>query len=197
MIVGHSMGGMLATHLSYMKPSLFKQLVLINPIGLEKYSDYVQIKDPQFFYEKELKKTEAGVRNYQKKNYYDGKWTDEYEKLLNIHIGWLNGQDKALIAWNNALTYMPIFTEDIVSKVKDLKVPTVLIIGTRDTTGPGRGWKKPDVNYKLGEYDKLGRAFIERFKNTKTELIELNGLGHLPQFESYSRFSEVFYPVFD
>lgn len=196
-IVGHSMGGMLATHLSYMKPSLFKQLVLINPIGLEKYSDYVQIKDPQFFYEKELKKTEAGVRNYQKKNYYDGKWTDEYEKLINIHIGWLNGPDKALIAWNNALTYMPIFTEDIVSKVKDLKVPTVLIIGTRDTTGPGRGWKKPGVDYKLGQYQKLGKSFIQGFKNTDAKLLELEGLGHLPQFENYGVFSKVFYPLFD
>ena len=92
---------------------------------------------------------------------------------------------------------MPIFTEDIVSKVKDLKVPTVLIIGTRDTTGPGRGWKKPGVDYKLGQYQKLGKSFIQGFKNTDAKLLELEGLGHLPQFENYGVFSKVFYPLFD
>ena len=34
-LVGHSMGGMLASHFTYLYPQSVKQLVLINPIGLE------------------------------------------------------------------------------------------------------------------------------------------------------------------
>ena len=56
-VIGHSMGGMLATTLELNDPNV-SDLILINPIGLEPYLDYVQIKDPEFFYAMEIKKTE-------------------------------------------------------------------------------------------------------------------------------------------
>lgn len=179
-IMGHSMGGMLAMRYSLMYGDDVRRLVLVNPIGLEDYLDYVQYKDVDFFYEKELDKTVADVLEYQRKHYYDGKWSDAYEELIQIHKGWLNGDDWQRIAWNNALTYDMIFTGSVVDELDELQVPTTLIIGTRDTTGPGRGWKKPGVNYQLGQYDKLGKLTAERIPNA--ELMEIPGIGHLPQF---------------
>lgn len=192
-VVGHSMGGMLAVNMAYLFPDSVNKLVLINPVGLEPYLDYVEYKEPGFFYKKELNKTIEGIRNYQKKNYYDGKWDEEYEKLLIPHKGWLNGPDWKKVAWNNALTYGPIFTEDITPKFEKITQDTYFIIGTRDTTGPGRGWKKAGVDYKLGQYQKLGKAAASKVKNAT--LLELPGLGHMPQFEDYERFSRVFLSV--
>lgn len=190
-LVGHSMGGMLAVNMATMYQQSISKLILINPIGLEPYLQYVEYKDPQFFYENEKKKTVAMFREYQKKNYYDGKWSNEYEKLITPFKGQKNGPDYDIVAWNNALTYNPIFTEDIVSKFSQIKVPTALIIGTRDKTGPGRAWKKPGINRKLGEYKKL--ADNAKWKIRDSKLYELPGLGHMPQFEDYSRFQKVFY----
>ena len=51
-VVGHSMGGMLASHLSYLYPERFQKMILVNPIGLERYADFVEMKDPQFFYDR-------------------------------------------------------------------------------------------------------------------------------------------------
>ena len=197
-LVGHSMGGMLAVNMAYLYSESVSKLVLINPIGLEPYLDYVQNKDTHFFYQRELNKTVKGARNYQQKNYYAGKWHKDYEALLTPLKGWLNGPDWQIIAWNNALTYSPIFNEDITPKLPKLTTPSHFIIGTRDTTGPGRGWKKNDAvsqNYKLGDYKNLGKAAAASMQNAT--LHELNSLGHMPQFEDYARFSKVFFKVMD
>jgi len=193
-VVGHSMGGMLATHFSYLYPSTVKKIVLVNPVGLEPYLKYVEFKDPSFFYKIELNKTAEKVKKYQFKNYYDGKWKKEYDRLIAHTLGQIKGSDWPIVAWSNARTYGPIFSEDITEKFGQINKNIILILGTRDRTGPGRNWKKPGVKYKLGQYDKLGKNLSKKYKNIK--LVELNGLGHMPQFEDYKRFSEVFYSQF-
>lgn len=117
-VVGHSMGGMVATKFNKLFAKVVKKLVLVNPIGLENYLDYVAYVDPGQFYKAELNKTPEKIRAYQRKNYYDGKWSPEYEKLIQIHIGQLAHPDYPLVAWNNALTYGPIFTNPIVEDFK-------------------------------------------------------------------------------
>ena len=114
---------------------------------------------------------------------------------MTIHEGWFNGPDKDIIAWTNSLTYIPIFSEDIVSKFPQIRVPSELIIGTRDRTGPGRGWKKPGIKYSLGQYQNLGKTAVARFPKGVARLHELTGLGHMPQFEDYDRFGKVFYSI--
>lgn len=193
-VVGHSMGGMLATHYSHFYPNDVTQLILINPIGLENYLAKVEIKDSDFFYANELNKTLAGARSYQQKNYYDGQWSEVYEALLVPLKGQLQHADWPRVAWNNALTYGPVFNEPIVDVLGKIQQPTTLIIGSRDRTGPGRGWKK-DPRQELGRYDLLGKQAAAVLQ--KGKLYELDGLGHMPQFEDYARFSAVFYPLFE
>ena len=194
-LVGHSMGGMLATTFAVNYPKSVNKLILINPIGLEDYGKYVEFKDVNFFYKRELAKTIDKAINYQKKNYYDGKWSSEYEKLLIPLKGMLAGEDWKIVAWNNALTYGPIFSENIVDRFSQVTSKTFLIIGTRDKTGPGRGWLKEGVTIKLGEYKKLGINANNLIKGSK--LIELDGLGHMPQYENYNVFINSFYKAVD
>lgn len=98
------------------------------------------------------------------------------------------------VAWNNALTYGPIFTEDITSQFSKINNKTFFIIGTRDLTGPRRNWKRSGVHTKLGQYDKLGKITKKKINNSV--LFELSALGHMPHFEDYKRFSKVFNKVF-
>lgn len=193
-VVGHSMGGMLAVHYALNYQDQVKQVILINPVGLEPYAKYTELKDPEFFYNRlEKNKTIVKIRNYQKKNYYDGKWNESYEELIKIHEGWLNGPDWPTVAWNNALTYLPIFAEDITRRLPELRTEVSLIIGTRDRTGPGRGWMKKGTKYELGRYDRLGKTFKRTLPSAT--VIELENLGHMPQFEDYKRFAKAFYKL--
>jgi pimeloyl-ACP methyl ester carboxylesterase len=189
------MGGMLATTFAVNYPASVNKLILINPIGLEDYGKYVEFKDINFFYKRELATTLDKARSYQSKNYYDGKWSSEYEKLLIPLKGMLAGKDWETVAWNNALTYGPIFSENIVSRFSQIKNETFLIIGTRDKTGPGRGWLKEGVTRKLGEYKDLGKSTKAMIKDSV--LIELDGVGHMPHYENYNVFIKAFYKAID
>ena len=67
LVVGHSMGGMVATKYVKQFGEEVEKLILINPIGLEDYLKYVEYKDTNFFfYKNELKKDkEDSIKNYQ------------------------------------------------------------------------------------------------------------------------------------
>lgn len=189
-IVGHSMGGMLATRFALDYPEAAEKLILVNPIGLENYLQFVEYRDVGFFYANELKRTSEKIKDYQRKNYYDGEWNARYDALTMPLVGQINGPDWNTLAFVNALTYDMIFTQPVVEEFKDLKVQTVLILGTRDRTGPGRNWMKAGVDYELGRYDMLGQRIQKR--NSSISLYELEGLGHLPHIEDFGQFSAVF-----
>ncbi len=189
-IVGHSMGGMLASRFTLQYPENTEKLILINPIGLENYLKYSEYKDVSFFYQNELKKKPEDIIKYQMKNYYDGEWNKEYAALTLPLIGWINGADYSDLSMVSALTYDMIFTNPVVEEFSEIQTPTTLILGTRDRTGPGRGWKKSGVIRELGRYDRLG-AEIKNI-NASFDVVELDGLGHLPHIENFDRFSDVF-----
>ncbi len=188
-MVGHSMGGMLATRFALNYPEATSQLVLLNPIGLENYLHYVQYQDVSFFYNLELKSSPETIVAYQRQSYYDGNWSPRYWQLTLPLIGWVRGPDWPQLAKVSALTYDMIFTQPVVEEFDDLQVPAALILGTRDRTGPGRQWQKPGVTYELGRYDQLGGKVRQR--NPDMQLYELGGLGHLPHIEDFDRFKVV------
>ncbi|WP_166424332.1 alpha/beta hydrolase [Paraglaciecola sp. 20A4] len=194
-ILGHSMGGMLATRFALMFPENVTRLVLVNPIGLENYLIYTQYRDPEFFYQQELKKSAESIQAYQQKNYYAGKWNQDYAMLTYFLIGQAQGGDKDTIARVNALTYDMIFTQPVIEEFKYLQVPTRLILGTRDRTAPGRNWQKEGNTHQLGRYDLLGARVVKQLKDGK--LYPLTGLGHLPQIEDFSRFKVVLEQALD
>ncbi|HPF36293.1 MAG TPA: alpha/beta hydrolase [Candidatus Krumholzibacteria bacterium] len=187
-VVGHSMGGMLASRFALQHPERTVELILINPIGLENYLEFVEYRDPAFFEANEKALTAEKIRAYQQANYYDGAWSERYAALTEPLVGWVQGPDRDLIARVNARTYDMIFTQPVVTEFQDLTVPVSLILGTRDRTGPGRGWKRPDVTRELGRYDRLGLETLARIPHA--ELFQLEGLGHLPQIEDFAGFSE-------
>lgn len=192
-VLGHSMGGMLASRFALLYPGVTEALILVNPIGLENYLHYVKYKDVNFFYQNELKKTAEGIVSYQRKNYYDGNWNEAYEALTIPLQGWVRGDDWDTLAKVSALTYDMIFTQPVIEEFNDFTMPVTLILGTRDTTGPGRNWKKDGVTYTLGEYDKLGSRVKAR--NSNIDVKPLADLGHLPFIEDFSRFKPVLMDV--
>ena len=141
-VLGHSMGGMISTKYVKQFQNEVEKLILINPIGLEDYLRYVEYKDTNFFYKKELKKTKDSIKKYQMNAYYDGKWNENYEKLIEPAVAQLHSKDYNVVAWAQAATYNMIFSEQIVTDFDLIYKPVVLLNGTRDRTAPGRAWKK-------------------------------------------------------
>jgi pimeloyl-ACP methyl ester carboxylesterase len=187
-VIGHSMGGMLASRFALLFPEKTEKVTLVNPLGLENYLRYVEYKDIDFFYKNELGLTPERIRNYQKAYYYDGVWNDKYEALAAPLIGWVIGPDWDKLAQISARVYDMIFTGPVVEEFKYFQMPAHLIIGTRDRTGPGRNWKRADSDHELGRYDLLGMEV--RRNSPNVTVIELGDYGHAPQIENFEVFKE-------
>jgi pimeloyl-ACP methyl ester carboxylesterase len=182
-VVGHSMGGMLAVRFALQHPEQTEKLVLVNPIGLEDYGALVSYRGIDDTYRQELAATPESLREYQRQSYYGGEWKPEYEHLLEAQAGWTQHPEYSQVAWNSALTADMIFTQPVVHDLPRLRVPTLLIIGQRDRTALGRPWAKPEVAPTLGNYPKLGRQTADAIPGAK--LVEIPGVGHMPQVEAF------------
>jgi pimeloyl-ACP methyl ester carboxylesterase len=192
-VVGHSIGGMLATRFALMFPERVERLVLVNPIGLEDWKRLVPYKTIDELYASELKSTPETVRTYMKENYFGGTWKPEFESLVEIQAGWIRGPDRLRMAWLSALTTDMAFTQPVLYEFGDLKMPVLLIIGQADRTALGKNWAPPMVREKMGNYPELGR--LTKAAIPTCQLVEIEGAGHLPQvqqFDTYWRAMESF-----
>lgn len=185
-VLGHSMGGMLATRFALMFPERTAKLILANPIGLEDWKTKVPYAPVDKQFAKELKQNYDSLKQYQLKNYYHNTWKPAYDEWLNLLAGWTLSKDYPLIAWNSALTSDMIFTQPVCYEFENLKVPTLLIIGQADRTAIGKDAAPAGVKETLGNYPVLGRLTQQKIKNSK--LVELDGVGHLPHVEAFDRF---------
>jgi pimeloyl-ACP methyl ester carboxylesterase len=185
-VLGHSMGGMLAVRFALMYKEDVSKLILVNPIGLEDYKRKVMYQKIEKLYQEELKKTEEGIRSYQKENYYHGEWKPEYEPWVQLLYRWSLNPEYPRLAWNAALTSEMVYTQPVVYEFGDLKAQTLLIIGQLDRTAIGKNLTPPDVRKTLGNYPELGRATQGAIPNAK--LVELSQVGHVPHIEAYEKF---------
>jgi pimeloyl-ACP methyl ester carboxylesterase len=186
-LLGHSMGGMVATRFALMYPDVVEKLILENPIGLEDWKVWVPYQSVDDWYQSDLKQDYEKIKNYQLTFYYDNKWKPQYDRWVNILAGWtLNKEIYPTVAKNAAITYDMIFTQPVCYEFQNLKMPVLLIIGQRDRTALGKGKAPKDVQDKLGNYPVLGRETAKKIPNAK--LTEIEGIGHLPHIEAYDRF---------
>ncbi|HTE25461.1 alpha/beta fold hydrolase [Flavitalea sp.] len=185
-VLGHSMGGMLATRFALMYPEMTDKLILENPLGLEDWKLSIPYTSVDYLYQAELRQNYKSIKQYQLTNYYNNKWKPEYEKWVGILAGWTKNRNYSLLAWNSALTYDMIFTQPVVYEFKNLSMPVLLIIGQRDRTAPGKANAPAKIRESLGNYPKLGRQTARQIASSR--LVELDNVGHLPHIEAYDRF---------
>ncbi|MFC6338706.1 alpha/beta fold hydrolase [Pseudomonas sp. CCM 7891] len=186
-VLGHSTGGMLATRYALLYPQQTEQLVMVNPIGLEDWKALgVPYRTVDQWYERELKMSAEGARKYQQSTYYGGRWKPEYDRWIDMLVGMNKGPGQKQVAWNSALIYDMIFTQPVYYEFKDLQVPTLLMIGTADTTAIGSDIASPAVKAKVGHYEVLGKQVSRQIPHST--LVEFPGLGHAPQMEEPAQF---------
>ena len=185
-ILGHSMGGMVASRFALMYPQMVEKLVLENPIGLEDYKLKVPYQSVDKWYQNELKSNFESIKKYQLNSYYDGKWKPAYTRWVNLSAGWTLNKDYPKVAWNNALTYDLIMTQPVVYELQNIKTPTLLIIGQRDRSAVGKNYASAEDQKTMGNYPELGKKTHSIIKNS--QLIELDNIGHLPHIEDFDRF---------
>ncbi|MGN7203366.1 alpha/beta fold hydrolase [Pedobacter sp. SAFR-022] len=179
-ILGHSMGGMLATRYALMFPERTEKLLLEDPIGLEDYRTFIPYTNTEKQYQTELKATPESVRKYYQGSYFT-KWKPEYDELVRIAGGVSYSKEFPRYAKVAAMTYTMIFEQPVVYEFKNLKVPTVLFIGLEDNTIVGKASLTPEQQAQHGQYKVLGKKAAAEIPGAK--LIEFENCGHIPHLE--------------
>ncbi|MDB5262142.1 MAG: alpha/beta hydrolase [Adhaeribacter sp.] len=184
-VVGHSMGGMLATRFALIYPETTAKLVLENPLGLEDYRLLVPYQPLTQAYQNELKTTEESIRKYHQTYYVS--WKPAYEENVRVPGAQTRSPDYPKVALASAQTYDMIYQQPVVYEFPRIAVPTLLVIGQADRTVVGKALiKDKNVLAKAGQYPELGKKTAAAIKNAK--LVELPNVGHIPHLEAPESF---------
>jgi pimeloyl-ACP methyl ester carboxylesterase len=183
------MGGMLAMRYVISFPGETSGLVLVNPIGLEDWkAKGVPFSPVDQLYENEQKTSYDTVKQYQQSTYYGGEWKPEYDRWVNMLVGMYRGAGGRLVAWDQALTSDMIFTQPVVYELELISVPTLLLIGLKDTTAIGKDRAAPEIAKTLGNYPDLSWEAQQRIKNAT--LVSFPELGHAPHLQDAETFNK-------
>ncbi len=178
MVVGHSMGGMLAARFATQYPDMTERLVLYNPIGLT---------DGRFngrpagsideAYKRNLDSTYQSIRaSLMRYVAHDpNEWNDTFESYARIRYGWTLGADWPRLAMVQALIGNVNYADPVVYDWAHITAPTMVFGGAEDRlAGPSS-------------------VFQERMKYISetipggAKLLLLPGLGHVAHIESPER----------
>ncbi len=175
-VIGHSMGGMLATRFAASFPDITERAVIYNPIGLHdpRYErPWVSAEDS---YKRMMAQTDdqrwqgfyANIRRY----FPPGAWKPEYEKYVRILYAPTLSSDWPRWAMVRAIYQQITYLDPVDYDWPKIKVKTLVIGGEQDT---------PD--------------FAERARHIAqtipgAELVLLPGLGHVPHLQA----PEMFFP---
>jgi len=185
-VVGHSMGGMLAVRFTLLYPGMVDKLVIEDPIGLEDYRTFVPYASVEELYKGELNATYESLLNYQK-GYYTS-WKPEYEQYVRDQAWVLGTGEYARDALASALTSEMVYQQPVCYEFSRIERPTLLIIGREDRTVPGKARLSPEMKAIAGDYPKLGKKTQEMILGSK--LVEIQGAGHIPHIERPEAFDQ-------
>lgn len=163
-IVGHSMGGMVATRFAFFYPELTSHLVLVNQIGM---TDARLSRTPRRIedgYEANLRRDYQAVRNNIERYYVT--WHPESEKYVRIHYGWTLSSDWPRMAMIRALLSQMNYNEPIVHDWPHIQSKTLVLSGEVD--GPN--------------FPALARNVAATIPNADIHLIP--NVGHNPHLEA-------------
>lgn len=186
-VIGHSMGGMLATRFALMYPERTAKLILEDPLGLEDYRKFVPYKPIEQQYKKELSATYASYKKYQQ-SYYPV-WKPEYEQYVAAQAQALKQKDFSSVAWINALTYQMIYEQPVLYELDKLAVPVLFIAGHLDRTILGKEMLSSSKQKLYGNLPVL--AFKASKKIKKSKVITLPGIGHIPHIQNADLFNKI------
>lgn len=186
LVIGHSMGGMLATRFTLMYPAMVEKLILEDPIGLEDYKTFVPYTPIDKLYETEASATFDSYKKYMQG--YFPKWKPEYDELVKQQAAALGEPDFKQTAMANALTYQMIYEQPVCYEFKNVKAKTLLIIGHEDRTIVGKDKLSKEEQSKHGQYPQLAHAAQLQMKNC--QLVEVMDVGHIPHIQQPDKFKQ-------
>jgi pimeloyl-ACP methyl ester carboxylesterase len=178
MIVGHSMGGMLAARFATQYPDVTERLVLYNPIGLvdPRFSRPVGSVDDA--YRQTLASTyqtiRASIMRYVAHN--PAAYSADFERYTRVRYAWTLGADWPRLAMVQTLINQVQYLDQVIDDWAHIKAPTLVFGGAEDSLPGSSAVFRERMKY-----------ISETIPNGNAKLLLLPGLGHVPHMEAPER----------
>ncbi len=175
MVIGHSMGGMLATRFATQYPALVERLVIYNPIGLSDGRFDRPWDSTDEGYKRTLSATFQSIRNSLMRyvSHNPAAWTPEFESYAKIRYSWTLGAEWPRLAMVQALIGQVTYLDPVVHDWAHIKAPTLVFGGAEDSlAGTAKNFQ-----------DRM-KFIADTIPGGKGRLHLIPGLGHVPHMEA-------------
>jgi pimeloyl-ACP methyl ester carboxylesterase len=178
MVVGHSMGGMLAARFATQYPDVVERLVLFNPIGLTDARFKNPIGDPDEAYRRTLASSYETIRASLMRYvaHKPSAWNSQFESYVLIRYAWTLSADWPRLARVQTLINNLIYLDPVVYDWSHIQSPTLVYGGAEDMLAG------TPADFQDGM-----RHIAATIPNGKARLELLPGLGHVPFMEAPER----------
>ncbi|MGE3491297.1 MAG: alpha/beta fold hydrolase [Vicinamibacterales bacterium] len=175
MVVGHSMGGMLAARLATQYPKMIERVVIYNPIGLTDGRFTRPMPEIEASYQQTLKtdyqRTRNSLSRYVAHN--PKAWNDEFETYTRIRYSWTLSADWPRLAMVQALIGQMLYFDTVVYDWAHIQAPTLAFGGAEDLLlGPA------------ATFQERMNVLAKSVPNGNGRVLLIPGLGHVPHLEA-------------
>jgi pimeloyl-ACP methyl ester carboxylesterase len=175
MVVGHSMGGMLATRFTTQYPNSVERLVVYNPIGLSDGRFNRPMATVDEIYERTLQTDYQSTRRSLSRyvGHDPNAWNDDFELYTRIRYSWTLSADWPRLAMVQSLISQMLYQDPVVYDWAHIHVPTLAFGGAEDLLlGPAE------------TFQERMRVLAETVPDGNGRLLLIPGLGHVPHLEA-------------
>lgn len=196
-VVGHSMGGMIAARYGLMYPTTIRQLIMVDPLGLEDWvAKGVPFLPIDEVYETQVVQNFTTLKEYEQASYfYNATWQPAFNTWVQMLADIYAGDEGSEYAYVMALVTNALLGQPTFYQLHLLQTRTYLMVGENDMTALGKAWSSPAVAATLGHYDVLGPAAAAMIPNCTFHMFP--GLGHAPFLQDPDEFYGVFFSWLD
>jgi pimeloyl-ACP methyl ester carboxylesterase len=176
MVIGHSMGGMLAARFATQYPKATERVIIYNPIGLTdgRWGRPMQNIDDAYkstLTGTDYQSTRASLSRYVAHN--PKAWNADFELYTRIRYSWTLSADWPRLAMVQALIGQMLYQDPVVYDWEHIMVPTLAFGGAEDLLlGPAAAFQER-------------MAYLAKtIPNGNGKLQLIPGLGHVPHLEA-------------
>ncbi|MFD0668001.1 alpha/beta fold hydrolase [Ramlibacter sp. MAHUQ-53] len=186
-IVAHSMGGMAGTRFTRTYPQRVNRLVLVGPVGLEDYRQYVPLVPRERLVEQEMALTPEQYYTQLVNTYNPQLTREQFYPFVDVRARMMASAEYPRWVRSYVSSFYAMWGQPVVHEFPLVRQPTLILVGSRDRTATGRAFAPAEVRERMGNFPELARAVAGRMPNARHEVFE--GFGHMLHLEATERFN--------
>lgn len=186
-VLAHSMGNMAGVRFTRSFAAKVNKLVMYAPVGLEDYRAFVAPVPPERLLEQESSLGAEAYYNQLVNTYGLTLPREQVIPFVEVREAMKSSAEWPRWVASYVSSFYAIWGQPVIHELPLVDKPTLLMVGTRDRTAPGRPLAPPELRDKMGLLVERAKEVAPKMKNARVEVFE--NVGHLIHLEAKEKFN--------